>query len=157
MTVRRTAVVITALAAAALLVAGCSGSSTDVTPNTASAGAALDGDSVIAALAAGGVPCDPAEAIEDFDGQPLVVCNGVDGTITEGTFVVYIGRDVSTSCAQTDPAEPLLDVSLVRGDSFLVAAGPLIDSALTSTTVDFAPIAAALDGEVTTLRAVCGL
>jgi hypothetical protein len=157
MTVRRTAGVLTALATAALLGAGCSGSSSDVTPSTSSDASALDGDGVIAALAAGGAPCDPAEAIEDLDGKPLVVCNGVDGTIVEGTFVVYIGREVSSSCAQTDPAEPLLDVPLVRGDGFLVAAGPLIDAALTSTTVDFAPIAAALDGEVTTLRAVCGI
>lgn len=157
MTVHRSTGVLAALAATAALLAGCSGGSTDVTPATSSGAAGLDGESVIAALAAGGVPCDPAEAIEDFDGEPLVVCNGVDGTITEGTFVVYIGRDVSTSCANTDPAEPLLDVPLVRGDDYLVAGGPLIDSGLTSTTVDFAPIAAALDGEVTTLRAVCGL
>jgi hypothetical protein len=141
--------------AVAILLAGC-GSAADTTPETSSP-PAMSAQAAQGLLGAAGVPCPDPEDTADFDGRPLLICGMAGGAPTEASYVVYLNHDISTSCGQTDPANPLLDEPIAKGDGWLAAAGPLIDSGLTSSTVDMAAIAAALGGDATTLRAACGL
>lgn len=144
-----------ALLAVALLVAAC-GSSTDAAPPEGDP-PAFDAQTAIQRLDAAGVACADPEDTADFEGRPLLMCAAPGGAMTEASYVVYLNHDISASCGQTDPANPLLDEPIAKGDGWLAAAGPLIDTGLTSTTVDLAAVAAALGGDATTLRAACGL
>lgn len=143
------------LLAVVTFMAAC-GSPADTTPVDTDP-PAFDAQTAIQRLEAAGVACPDAEDTADFEGRPLLMCASAGGAMTEASYVVYLNHDISTSCGQTDPTNPLLDVPIVKGDGWLVASGPLIDAGLTSSTVDLAAVAGALGGDLTTLRAACGL
>jgi len=144
-----------ALLAVAFLVAAC-GSATDAASPEGDP-PAIDAQTAIQRLDAAGVACTDPEDTADFEGRPLLMCASPGGATTEASYIVYLNQDISASCGQTDPTNPLLDETIAMGDGWLAASGPLIAVGLTTSTVDLEAVAAALGGEATTLRAACGL